>query len=125
MEWPRIAALFVCCIASLSCGGGIFFVGFVSNPEGNSSITGRIDAISSGFVSDPGGIAQITSVTFVNSDGATNVYFCGDQQHLFMINQTVRVEYTAGVVCSVLIRVVVVDETATFDSADQPKTLQP
>ncbi len=123
MVWLRIVALCACCIASLSCGGA-YFIGFVSNPGGNASITGRIDAISSGFVSDPSGIAEITSVTFVNSDAAINVNFCDDQRHLFMINQTVRVDYVVGVVCSVLVRVVVVDETAIFSSAHPPKTIQ-
>ncbi len=123
MMWPRIVALFVCCITSIGCGG-TYFIGFVSNPGGNSSITGRIDAVSLAFVSDPGGITQITSVTFVNTDGAINLYFCGDQQHLFLINQTVRVEYTTGVACLVLRRVIVVDETAILSSAHPPKTLQ-
>lgn len=119
----RIIALCACCIASISCGG-TYFIGFVSNPGGNSSITGRIDAISSGFVSDPSDITVITSVTFVNSEGAINVYFCGEQQHLFMINQTVRVDFTAGVACSVLVRVVVVDEMATLASAHPPRTIR-
>ncbi len=121
MLWLRTIVSCVCCVASIGCGGQ-FFVGFVSNPGGNSSITGRIDAINSGFASNPSGITLITSVTFVNADGATNVYFCGDQQHLFMINQTVHVEYTVGLACSVLIRVVVVDETAISFSARPPKS---
>lgn len=111
MVWLRIVTFCACCITSMSCGGA-YFIGFVSNPGGNTSITGRVDAISSGFVSDPGGLTQITWVTFVNSDAATVVPFCGDQQHLFIIDQTVRVDYTPGIVCSVLIRVVVVDDTA-------------
>ncbi len=123
MLWLKIVVLSACCIGLISCGGA-YFIGFVSNPGGNASITGRIDAISSGFVSDPSGVTQITSVTFVNSVAATNVYFCGDQQHLFLINQTVRVDYTVGIVCSVLIRVVVIDETAILSSPHPPQQLQ-
>ncbi len=123
MVWLRIVALCACCITSISCGGA-YFIGFLSDPGGNTSITGRIEAISSRFVSDPSGITEITSVTFVNSDAAINVYFCGDQRHLFMINQTVRVDYSVGVACSVLVRVVVVDEVSIFSSAHPPKTIQ-
>ncbi len=124
MVWLRIVAMCACCITSISCAGA-YFVGFVSNPAGNASITGRIDAISSGFYSDHHSITEITVVTFVNSDDAINVYFCGDQRHLFMINQTVRVDYTVGVACSVLVRVVVVDEASMSSSAHPPKTIQP
>jgi hypothetical protein len=113
----RIIAFLACCIPLISCGG-YSFVGFVSNPGGNTSLSGRVGDISSGFVSDPSGITPVTFVTFMTSDAAVKVYFCGDQRQLFSINQNVRVDYTAGVACSVLVRVVVVEESAISSFPD-------
>ena len=90
----------------MSCGGS-FFVGFVSNPGGNTSVTGTVSAVSSGFASGPTGQTSATVVTFVNSGTSITIYFCGDQQALFPINHPVRAEYTAGIACALLTRVVV------------------
>jgi hypothetical protein len=81
--------------------------GFVSNPGGNTSVTGTITAVSSGFASGPTGTTSLTVVTFVNSGSSITLYFCGDQHALFPINQTVRAEYSAGIACALLTRVVV------------------
>jgi hypothetical protein len=102
----RIIVVCVGCIASVGCGGS-FFVGFVSNPTGSTSVTGTVTAVSSGFTSGPTGTTSLTIVTFVNSGTSITLYFCGDQHALLPINQTVRAEYTAGIACALLTRVVV------------------
>ena len=112
MRCLRIIALLIACIPVVNCGG-FYFVGFVSNPGGTSTITGTVCAVSNGFVSAPSGISSITAVTFINSGTAQTVNFCGDQQSLFPLNKTVRANYTAGALCSVLGPVVIVTEPVT------------
>lgn len=94
----------------MSCGG-LSFVGFVSNPGGTASITGTVTTVSSGLVSDLNGITPTTTVTFENSELAVTLVFCGDKQSLFPLNTNVRAEYTAGVLCSVLTKVVILSES--------------
>ena len=117
----RIVALYAVCIALASCGG-VSFVGFVSNPGGNATITGTVTAVSNGFVSSPAGLSSVTVVTVTNSGIATTVYFCGDQKMLFPLNQTVRVEYTQGILCSLVIRVTVVTHSQNSGSPTPLKT---
>jgi len=88
-------------------------VGFVSNPGGTASITGTVSGVSGGFVSDLNGITPTTEVAFENSGIAITMFFCGDQQSLFTLRTTVRAEYTAGVICSVLTKVVITSESDT------------
>jgi hypothetical protein len=95
----------------LSCGG-YYFVGFVSNPGGTTSITGVVIAVNNGFVADPSGVTQYTAVAFMNAESEVTINFCGDQQHLFPIDAPLRADYTVGILCSVLIRVVVDNEDA-------------
>src|SRR3954470_8291257 len=106
VECLRIIAVCVGCIASVSCGDS-FFVGFVSNPGGSSSVTGTVTAVNSGFASSPSGTTSLTVVTFDNSGTSITIYFCGDHHALFPINQSVRAEYTGGIACALLTRVVV------------------
>jgi len=115
----RIIALLIACIPVASCGG-LYFVGFVSNPGGTSTITGTVCAVSNGFVSAPSGISSITAVTFNNSGTAQTVNFCGDQQSLFPLNKRVRADYTAGAVCSVLGPVVIITEPVTSRVESDP-----
>jgi hypothetical protein len=105
-----IILLCAACIPVVSCGG-LSFVGFVSNPGGSASITGTVTTVSSGLVSDLNGITPTTTVTFENSELAVTLVFCGDQQTLFPLNTNVRAEYTAGVLCSVLTKVVILSES--------------
>jgi len=104
----RIIALYAAIIPIVNCGGS-YFVGFVSNPGGTISTTGTVSAVSNGVASDPSGTTPVTVVTFEHSGTAIIIYFCGDQQALFPLNQTVRADYTTGVVCSVLVQVVMID----------------
>jgi hypothetical protein len=99
----RFIALFANCVLLVNCGG-FYFVGFVSNPAGSTSVIGIVTAVNSGFVSAPTGlITPVTVVRFVNEDSAITVNFCGDQQQWFPVDKTVRAEYTAGILCSVLL----------------------
>lgn len=107
MKNLKILALCAGCLALMSCGGA-FFIGFVSNPAGNTSFTGTVIAVSTGSASGPDGLTPVTVVTFTGSGVATILYFCGEHPALFPLNQTVRVEFTAGPLCSVLVRVEVV-----------------
>ena len=102
-------AMWAAWASTLACGGHIF-IGFVSNPGGASSITGVVTAVSGGFIKDNNGFTQYTSVTFLNTGTEITVNFCGDQVQLFPLDVRVRADYTAGIVCSVLIRVVVDSE---------------
>ena len=118
VECLRIIALYAACLPLLGCGG-YYFVGFVSNPGGHATITGTVIAVSSGFVSDLQGITPTTTVAFENSGIAVTLIFCGDQQSLFPLNTAVRADYTVGVVCSVLARVVVMSETTDSQDKDE------
>jgi len=110
----KILSVLAVCIGILNCGGS-YFVGLVSNPSGGTSITGQVSAVSSGFVSDLNGVSPITLVTFVNTATAVTLYFCGDQHSLFHINTTVRADYTQGSGCSLLVRVVILNESGLND----------
>ena len=109
MAFLRIIALCAACISIVSCSG-FSFVGFVSNPGGTSSITGTVFTVSGGFVSDPSGITQVTSVAFDSSGTPITLVFCGDQHALFPVNIRVHADYTAGIVCSFVTKVVIVGE---------------
>ena len=106
----RIIVVCAACIPVVSCGG-FSFVGFVSNPGGTASIAGTVTAVSDGVVSDLNGITPTTTVAFKNSEIAVTIVFCGDHQSLFPIDTKVRAEYTAGVLCSALTKVVIINES--------------
>jgi hypothetical protein len=62
-------------------------------------------------------VTFITVVSFVNTGTAATLYFCGHQENLFPVNETVRVDYTQGILCSLLVRVVIInvsEQTAEF-----------
>jgi hypothetical protein len=87
-------------------GCGAYFVGFTFNPYGTQSVSGTVSAAGLGFVHDPSGTTEFTSVTFVNPGSAVTVNFCGDQRNLFPLNQKVQADFTTGTRCATLIRVV-------------------
>ena len=101
-----LGLIFVLILVLTGCGA--VFVGFVSNPDVvPSSITGTVTIVQLGFVSDGlGTIANVTLVSFVDSGMTKSVTFCGDQQNLFPINQTLKAEFTKGTLCSTLVTVV-------------------
>ena len=113
MAFLRIIALNAACISIVSCSG-FTFVGFVSNPGGTTSITGTVLTVNSGFVSDPSGTTQVTSVGFDSSGMPITLVFCGDQHALFPVNIKVRADYTAGILCSFVTKVVIVGEHGNF-----------
>ena len=87
-------------------GCGAVFVGFVSNPGFPSSVSGTVTVVHLGFVDDgQGTITNVTMVTLVDLGFVKTITFCGDQQTLFPINQTLRAEFTSGTLCSTLVSV--------------------
>ncbi len=101
-----LGLMLVLVVGLASCGA--VFVGFVSNPGGvvPSSISGTVIVVHLGFSADSNGtIVNVTQVTLVNLDTANSMAFCGDQQTLFPMNQTVKVEFTTGALCSTLVSV--------------------
>jgi uncharacterized protein YceK len=89
-------------------GCGTVFVGFVSNPGVTpSNISGTVTIVDLGFVADgQGAIVNVTLVTLVNLSITKTMTFCGDRQTLFPINQSLKVEFTNGTLCSNLVSVV-------------------
>ena len=118
MEYLRIIALYGACLPLFGCSG-YYFVGFVSNPGGPATITGTVTTVSRGFVSVVDVITPTTTVVFENSGTAVTLIFCGDQQSLFPLNTAVRADYTVGVLCSVLARVIVMNETTDSQNNDE------
>lgn len=101
-----LGLMFVLVVGLSGCGA--VFVGFVSNPGVvPSSINGTVTIVSLGFSVDGNGtMANVTEVTLVNLGTANTVAFCGDQRTLFPINQSIKVEFTNGTLCSTLVSVV-------------------
>jgi hypothetical protein len=95
----------------LLSGCGSFFVGFVSNPGGATTISGTVTTVNLGFVHDPSGTTASTAVTFINVGSAVTINFCGDQRNLFPINANIQVDFNSGVSCSVVVRVVIITTT--------------
>jgi hypothetical protein len=111
-------ALLTSCVVLASCGGS-YFVGFVSNPGGASSVSGIVSAVQSGFQSDPTGlVTPFTQVTFIKPESAITIIFCGDQTKWFPLHEEVQAEFTSGISCNRLLNVVV--ETA-FEASWTPK----
>jgi hypothetical protein len=110
MAQLKAFALLICCLSLASCGG-FTFVGFVSNPGGTSSVSGVVSAVQNGFFSNSmDSMSQFTQVTFLTSVNAITLNFCGDQTQWFPLNQQVQAEFTAGVSCNVLVKVVVAND---------------
>src|SRR5258705_12547101 len=100
-----LGLMFVLVVGLSGCGA--VFVGFVSNPGVvPSSINGTVTIVSLGFSADGGTIVNVPQVTLVNLGIANTMAFCGDQRTLFPINQSLKVEFTNGTLCSTLVRVV-------------------
>jgi hypothetical protein len=86
---------------------GAVFVGFVSNPGVvPSSISGTITIVFLGFSADSNGtVVNVTQVTLVHLGAANTMGFCGDQRTLFPINQSLKIEFINGTLCSTLVSV--------------------
>jgi hypothetical protein len=90
-------------------GCAAYFVGFVSNPGGNQTISGTVSTVQLSFVQDiTGETISLTAVTFLSPGTATTLNFCGDQQEKFPVGDDVRADFSTGVFCSTLLAVVVV-----------------
>jgi len=102
----RPAVLLLACILLEGCGA--YFVGFVSNPGGSQTISGTVNMVLlSSFQNISHETAISTQVTFLDSDTATTLNFCGDQQIRFPLGSQVRADFNPGVYCSILVAVIV------------------
>ena len=102
---------------SFSGCSGTSFVGFVSNPGGPAQITGTITAVALGSVeSGAGALQTITTVTFSNGVLGTNISFCGDQRDVFPLNRVAMVNFNPGVSCSTLISIAFVNQSDARES---------
>jgi len=104
----RLALLMIVGFYLLLTGCGSFFVGFISNPGGATSVSGTITVVSLGVLHDPSGTTAFTAVTFINTGTAVTINFCGDQRNLFPMNENVRVDFNTRFNCSVLVQVVII-----------------
>jgi len=102
----RPAVLLFACILLEGCGA--YFVGFVSNPGGSQTISGTVNTVQlSSFQNFSDETVVCTQVTFLNSDTATTINFCGDQQSKFPQGRQVRADFNSGLSCSILVAVTV------------------
>ncbi len=92
----------------LLAGCGQVLVGFVSNPQvPSSSISGVVIVVRLGSANDSNGQpVTLTAVTFSNAGLSNDMNFCGDQRSQFPLNQSVRVQFNPGALCSNLVSVV-------------------
>ena len=102
----RSLLVLLLCFPLASCGS--FFVGFVSNPGGATTVNGTVSVVFFGSSEDPASPTASTAVTFINPGSAVTISFCGDQRNLFPMNHNVRADFTSGISCSVLIKVAVI-----------------
>lgn len=91
-------------------GCGAVFIGFVSNPGVvPSSMSGTVTIVFLGFSANSNGaVVNVTQVTLVNLNGTNSMAFCGDQRTLFPVNQSLKVEFTNGTLCSTLVSVALI-----------------
>src|SRR5437868_1567717 len=102
--------ILLCCLSLGGCGS--FFVGFVSNPGGTSSVSGTVTIVNIQFFHDLSRTTLMTAVTFVNVGTSVTIKFCGDQRNLFTVNQVVQVNFTSGFSCSTVLAVVIIGNHA-------------
>lgn len=97
-----IPAALLCCILT---GCGAYFVGFVSNPGGTSTVVGIVTTVQPQPTGSP--VPSVTAVTFFDAGTSVTMNFCGDQQGQFPLDRSVRVTFNAGASCSTLVAVTV------------------
>jgi hypothetical protein len=90
---------------STGCGN-IFVRGAI---ETRSTIQGSVSIVQLGNVlNGTGGTVQVTFVTFLQNGISSTIAFCDDQANLFLLDQTVRVNFSPGQSCATVIVVVIV-----------------
>lgn len=107
-RYVRLWTVVVLLLCVLLVGCGVYFVGFVSNPGGNSTITGTVSVITVQFLQIVSSNTIITSVTFVSQGNSVTMNFCGDQHSLFNVSQLVTANFISGLNCSTLTTVIAV-----------------
>jgi len=92
-------------VVSTSCGN-VFISGAI-NP--GSTMTGSVTFVQLGnALNGNGGTVQVTFVTFLQNGLSSTLSFCDDQQSLFPIDQTVRVNFNPGQPCATILIVVII-----------------
>jgi hypothetical protein len=90
---------------SAGCG----YVSIRGAIEPGSMIQGVVTGIQLGnVVNGTGGMAQVTTVTFLQTSTSINIGFCGDQTGLFQLQQTEGVNFNPGPLCATVIVVTIV-----------------
>lgn len=102
----QAAQLLLSVLVLAGCGG--LTISFVSNQLPPVSVTGTVVSVSLTFGSDRFGTpVTITAITLVNAGVSTTVNLCGDQASQFPIHSILRVNFTTGTPCSILMSVTV------------------
>src|SRR5262249_52271627 len=100
LRFRLVPVVLLCCFLS---GCGAYFVGFVSNPGGTSTVVGIVTTVQP---QPTGSLAPtVTAVTFLDAGTSVSMKFCGDQQSQFPLDQSVRVTFSTGSNCSTLVSV--------------------
>jgi hypothetical protein len=105
---PRLLLIPLLALPLLLAGCGAYFVGFVSNPGNPIQVTGTVVKVQLGFYDNRHGTSgTFTAVTLMNAGVASTMNFCGNQQQLFPLNQSVQVQFNTGIYCYPLLAVTV------------------
>ena len=100
------AQLLLSVLVLAGCGG--LAISFVSNQLPPVTVTGTVITVSLTFGTDQFGTpVTITAVTLVNAGVSTTANLCGDQVSQFPIHSVLRVNFTTGSPCSILMSVTV------------------
>jgi hypothetical protein len=89
---------------STECGN-VFLRGAI---ETGSTIQGSVSIVQLGNTLNGRETVQVTFVTLLQNSISSTIGFCGDQNTLFPLNQTVRVNFNPGQTCATVIVVVIV-----------------
>jgi len=105
---PRLLLISLLMLSLPLQGCGAYFVGIVSNPGPPQQVSGTVVEVQLGFFDDRHGTSgKLTAVTLTNAGMASTMSFCGDQQKLFPLNQSVKADFNTGIYCSTLLTVTV------------------
>jgi len=102
LRFRLIPAVLLGCFLS---GCGAYFVGFVSNPGGTSTVVGIVTTVEPQPTGSPE--PSLTAVTFFDAGTSGTMNFCGDQQSRFPLDRSVRVTFSVGPNCSTLVAVTI------------------
>jgi hypothetical protein len=94
MRTLGLACLFSLVLLSTSCGN-VFISGSFSG--GNQTVSGTVSVVQLTVIVDGNNVStQVTIVTLLNSLGASNFTFCGDQRVQFPPDRFAQATFTPG-----------------------------